>query len=689
MTKVSDDEKRVEAEQEVKTKKIRTTERKHVSTKKVITAKEPLLQDVLSEGKKDLVQKDGGLKDNKDNRSVDSKLVPNKSVDSKSVDNKPIDNKPADNKSVDNKPADNKPADNQVVKNIQQESREKDPRSSQQESRESREKNTRYRHPQQRFSQSRSNQAQQQQTTSSMGVQGQQEQQSAQQQPVQQQNQSQQSSQQHNQQHNSSYSQQQSSQQQNQQQQQQNQHQGQSQGQQQQQQGGGGGRYNTSRSHTQQHSSSSSRQPSQHQETRKPLEEMFLVDLNSYARKLGIVGAALMSKQELVEKIKFVELHPDVEMEVNGALEKLPDGFGFLRSSHYDYVSSQDDIYVSPSQIRRFNLRTGDMITGVIRKPKEGEKYYALLQVKSVNGSDPITMGDRPNFDRLTPTHPYERLTLEFDPTAISTRILDIFTPIGKGQRGLIVAPPKVGKTLLMKEIAQSLIANYPDIYLMVLLIDERPEEVADMKKVVKGKMAEVVSSTFDETATRHVQVAEIVLERAKRLVESGKDVVILLDSITRLARAYNTVAPASGKVLTGGIDANALYFPKRFFGAARAVQEGGSLTILASALVDTGSRMEEVIFEEFKGTGNMEINMTRKLANRRVYPAFDLLVSGTRREDLLLSVEDLNKVWVLQKLLSTMNTIEGMEFIIDKMKKCKTNREFLESINKKPVSAS
>jgi len=432
-----------------------------------------------------------------------------------------------------------------------------------------------------------------------------------------------------------------------------------------------------SRVHSQQHT------PKQ-TEPRKPLEDMFLVDLNVYARRLGIVGAALMSKAALIEKIKYMEVHPDADIEVKGVLEKLPDGFGFLRSAVYDYVSGQDDVYVSPSQIRRFNLRTGDMITGVIRKPKEGEKYYALLQVKTVNSSDPATLGDRSSFDRLTPVHPHEKMNLEFDPTAIATRVMDIFTPIGKGQRGLIVAPPKVGKTLLMKEIAQSIIANHPEVHLILLLVDERPEEVADMKRIVKGNSAEVISSTFDETAARHVQVAEIVLERAKRLVETGRDVVILLDSITRLARAYNTVAPVSGKVLTGGIDANALYYPKRFFGAARTVEEGGSLTILASALVDTGSRMEEVIFEEFKGTGNMEINMTRKLANRRIYPAFDLPVSGTRREDLLLPADDLNKVWVLQKLLSTMNTAEGMEFIIDKMKKFKTNREFLDSINKK-----
>ena len=416
----------------------------------------------------------------------------------------------------------------------------------------------------------------------------------------------------------------------------------------------------------------------------KPIEEMSLFELNAYARCLGIVGAALTSKNKLIEKIKYVEAHPDLEMQVEGVLEKLPDGFGFLRSPRYDYISGPDDVYVSPSQIRRFNLRTGDTITGIIRKPKEGEKYFALLKVQKVNFDDPSATGDRAHFDRLTPLHPNKRINLEFDPTAISTRIMDLFTPIGKGQRGLIVAPPKVGKTLLLKEIAQSIIANHPEIYLIVLLVDERPEEVADMKRTVKGASAEVISSTFDESAERHVQVAEIVVEKAKRLVESGKDIVILLDSITRLARAYNTVAPASGKVLTGGIDANALQYPKRFFGAARATEESGSLTILASAMVDTGSRMDEVIFEEFKGTGNMEINMSRKLAYRRIYPAFDLLISGTRRDDLLHTPEDLKKVWVLQKFLGTMSTAEGMEFLIDKMKKSKTNLEFLDAINKK-----
>lgn len=419
------------------------------------------------------------------------------------------------------------------------------------------------------------------------------------------------------------------------------------------------------------------------------LEELSLVDVTTYARQLGIIGASLMTKGQIIERINYHLAHPDVEIEVQGVLERLPDGFGFLRSPAYDYVSGPDDVYVSPSQIRRFNLRTGDTIKGTIRKPKEGEKYFALLKVDLVNSDDPKLAGDRIQFDRLTPLHPDKKFTLEHNPSSISTRLMDIFTPIGKGQRGLIVAPPKVGKTVLLKEITQAFIANNPEVHLIVLLVDERPEEVSDMKRAVVGSSALVISSTFDEPADRHVQVAEIVLEKAKRLVEVGKDVVIILDSITRLARAYNTVAPASGKVLTGGIDANALQRPKRFFGAARNTQEAGSLTIIASALVDTGSRMDEVIYEEFKGTGNMEIHMTRKLAHRRIYPAFDLLVSGTRREDLLQSEEELKKVWVLQKFLSTMNTIEGMEFIIDKMKKHKTNEEFFDLINKKLAGSS
>ena len=418
-----------------------------------------------------------------------------------------------------------------------------------------------------------------------------------------------------------------------------------------------------------------------------PVEEMTVSELNMYARRLGLIGASLLSRDKLIERIKYLEANPDIEIEVEGVLEKLPDGFGFLRSAFYDYVSGPDDVYVSPSQIRRFNLRTGDTISGVIRKPKEGEKYFALLKVSKVNFEEPSLASDRPNFDRLSPLHPNKKFNLEFDPGALSTRIMDLFTPVGKGQRALIVAPPKVGKTMLLKEISQAIIANHPEAILIILLVDERPEEVADIKRAVRGSLAQVISSTFDESADRHIQVAEIVMEKAKRLVEAGKDVFIILDSITRLARAYNTMAPASGKILTGGIDANALTRPKRFFGAARNTEEGGSLTIIASALVETGSRMDEVIYEEFKGTGNMEMHMTRKLSNRRIYPSFDLLMSGTRREDLLLPEDDLNKVWVLQKMLATMNTIEGMEFLIDKLKKTKNNREFLEAINKKAGS--
>lgn len=424
--------------------------------------------------------------------------------------------------------------------------------------------------------------------------------------------------------------------------------------------------------------------PPRYTRTEQELQQMSYGDIQQFARRLGVSGATLMAKDALIKRILELQQNPDQDIEVEGTLERLPDGFGFLRSARFDYISGPDDCYVSPSQIRRFNLRTGDTVRGVIRKPKEGEKYFALLKVTSVNGAPPSEMDERPNFDRLSPLFPDRKFNLEGDPTTLSTRIIDIFAPIGKGQRGLIVAPPKAGKTVLLKEIAQTIAHNEPDIRLIVLLIDERPEEVADMRRSVKGPNVEVVSSTFDEASERHVQVAEIVIEKAKRLVEAKKDVVILLDSITRLARAYNTTAPASGKVLTGGVDANALQYPKRFFGAARNCEEGGSLTIIGSALVETGSRMDEVIFEEFKGTGNMELHLTRKLANRRTFPAIDILPSGTRREELLLPEAELSKIWILRKMLGSMNTIEGTELIIDKMKKFKTNEEFFDAMTGK-----
>ncbi len=414
------------------------------------------------------------------------------------------------------------------------------------------------------------------------------------------------------------------------------------------------------------------------------LREKGLQELNNMARKLGIVGAGLLSKDELIKRIIDYEENPDREIIVEGILDRLADGFGFLRSAQFDYVSSPDDIYVSPSQIRRFGLRAGDLIIGSIRKPKDNEKYFALLKVTTINGLQAVESADRCHFDRLTPLHPNEKFNLESDHSFISTRIMDMFAPLGKGQRGLIVAPPKTGKTVLLKEIAQTIVSNHPETHLIMLLVDERPEEVTDMRRAIRGKNAQVISSTFDEAPERHVQVAEIVLEIAKRLVESGKDVVIVLDSLTRLARAYNATAPASGKILTGGIDANALQRPKRFFGAARKAEEGGSLSILASVLVETGSRMDEVIFEEFKGTGNMEMHLARKVANLRLFPAFDLIASGTRREELLLGKVELNRVHILRKLLSTMNMVEGLEFIIERIKKTKTNEEFLESLNKK-----
>ncbi|MEJ8802865.1 transcription termination factor Rho [Pontibacter sp. H249] len=362
-----------------------------------------------------------------------------------------------------------------------------------------------------------------------------------------------------------------------------------------------------------------------------------------------------------------------------GVLELMQDGYGFLRSTHYNYLASPDDIYVSPSQIKLFGLKTGDTVKGQIRPPKEGEKYFALLKVETVNGRTTEEIRDRIPFQHLTPLFPEERLKLTTRPSQMSTRILDLFAPIGKGQRGMIVAQPKTGKTVLLKEIANAISENHPEVYLMILLIDERPEEVTDMARSVK---AEVIASTFDETADRHVKVSSIVLDKAKRMVECGHDVVILLDSITRLARAYNTVVPSSGKILSGGVDANALHKPKRFFGAARNVENGGSLTIIATALIDTGSKMDEVIFEEFKGTGNMELQLDRKLANRRIYPAIDVPASGTRREDLLMDKDELNRIWILRKFMSDMNSVEAMEFLKDRMKGTKSNEEFLISMN-------
>jgi len=414
------------------------------------------------------------------------------------------------------------------------------------------------------------------------------------------------------------------------------------------------------------------------------LKEMNITNLIKYAHNLGIPDVSALKKQEIIFRILELQSEKKVDIFGEGILERLPDGFGFLRSPKFNYIPGPDDIYVSPMHIKRFGLRTGDVVKGTLRKPKEGEKYFALQRIESVNYQAPSMAFSKTVFENLTPLFPDEKFNLEGDPSVISTRIMDMLTPIGKGQRGIIVAPPRTGKTTLLKEIANTIIENHPEVIMIILLIDERPEEVTDMQRSVK---AEVVSSTFDEYATRHVQVAEIVLEKAKRLVECGKDVVILLDSLTRLARAYNTLAPATGKVLSGGIDASALQRPKRFFGAARNVEEGGSLTIIATALVETGSKMDEVIFEEFKGTGNMEIHLTRKLSNRRIYPAFDLPSSGTRKEELLLSKDGVKRMWVLQKFLSTMNTVEGMEILIDQIRKTKTNEEFWELMNKKKVA--
>ncbi len=402
-------------------------------------------------------------------------------------------------------------------------------------------------------------------------------------------------------------------------------------------------------------------------------------DLNELAKQLNLPGASEMRRQDLIFAILQYQSEQNGVITGEGVLETLPDGFGFLRSGDYNYLPGPDDIYVSPSQIRRFGLRTGDTISGEVRPPKNGEKYFALLKVDSINYEPPEGVRDKILFDNLTPLYPEAKLNLEKDPENYSTRIMDLFTPIGKGQRGLIVSPPRAGKTVLLKDIANSITANHKEVILMVLLIDERPEEVTDMERSVDG---EVIASTFDETANRHVQVAEMVLEKAKRLVEHNKDVVILLDSITRLARAYNTVVPPSGKVLSGGVDSNALHKPKRFFGAARNIEHGGSLTIISTALIDTGSRMDEVIFEEFKGTGNMELHLDRKIADRRIFPAFDLIRSGTRKEELLIQQENLNRIWILRRLLQEMNPIDAMEFIVDKVKKTETNQDFLDSMN-------
>ncbi|MCK4379186.1 MAG: transcription termination factor Rho [Deltaproteobacteria bacterium] len=403
-------------------------------------------------------------------------------------------------------------------------------------------------------------------------------------------------------------------------------------------------------------------------------------DLTALAKELKVEGAAGMRKQDLIFALLQAHTNKNGEIKGSGVLEILPDGFGFLRAPDYNYLSGPDDIYVSPSQIRRFNLRTGDTVSGQIRSPKETERYFALLKVQAVNHENPEIARDKILFDNLTPLFPDERFTLEREHDNYAMRIMDLMTPIGKGQRGLIVAPPRTGKTVLLKNIANSLTANHPEVTLIVLLIDERPEEVTDMQRSVNG---EVISSTFDEPAQRHVQVAEMVVEKAKRLVEHKHDVVILLDSITRLARAYNTIVPSSGKVLSGGVDSNALHKPKRFFGAARNIEEGGSLTIISTALIETGSRMDDVIFEEFKGTGNMELHLDRKLADKRTFPAIDIARSGTRREDLLMSKRDLQLVWVLRKFLQPMGLVESMEFLLEKMEGTKNNGEFLDSMNR------
>src|SRR5437870_5393505 len=408
------------------------------------------------------------------------------------------------------------------------------------------------------------------------------------------------------------------------------------------------------------------------------LKEKNITDLAKIAKELNIPGASGMRKQELIFQILRAQTEKNGLIFSEGVLECLPDGFGFLRAPEYNYLPGPDDIYVSPSQIRRFDLRTGDTVSGQVRPPKEGERYFALIKVEAVNFEHPDVAREKTLFDNLTPLYPDKRVKLE-TPTNMSSRVLDLIAPVGKGQRGLIVAAPKTGKTMLLQAIANAITSNNPEITLIVLLIDERPEEVTDMQRSVK---AEVISSTFDEPASRHVQVAKMVIEKAKRLVEHRRDVVILLDSITRLARAYNTVVPPSGKVLSGGVDSNALQRPKRFFGSARNVEEGGSLTIIATALIDTGSRMDDVIFEEFKGTGNMEVHLDRKLSDKRVFPAIDINKSGTRKEELLLEKPELNRIWVLRKVFSPLSTVESMELLIEKLEKTKSNTEFLNSMS-------
>ena len=409
------------------------------------------------------------------------------------------------------------------------------------------------------------------------------------------------------------------------------------------------------------------------------LKEMNIATLTQIAKDLNVDGATGMRKQELIFKILQAQTEKSGLIFSEGVLETLPDGFGFLRAPDYNYLPGPDDIYVSPSQIRKFDLHTGDTVSGQIRPPKDGERYFALIKVEAINFEHPDVAKNKIFFDNLTPLYPNQRLRLEAEPDNLSARVLDLLTPIGKGQRGLIVSPPRTGKTMLLQTIANSVTQNHPEVILIVLLIDERPEEVTDMQRSVNG---EVISSTFDEPATRHVQVAEMVIEKAKRLVEHKRDVVILLDSITRLARAYNTIVPPSGKVLSGGVDSNALQRPKRFFGAARNVEEGGGLTIIATALIDTGSRMDDVIFEEFKGTGNMEVHLERKLADKRVFPAIDINRSGTRKEELLLSKDELNRVWILRKVLNQLSPVETMELLVDRLSKKKTNADFLGSMS-------